>query len=231
MSSPKMTAEQQEAMMAANLGGIKKKLNASSWSDHMEDLMKMWGEKAAGLRWMHGHSGAKWKTVSDRLTIWGILITTVASTASIATANIEGDAKMPVTYTIGGIGMCAALIQSLKKFYNAEEKVAEHTAIAKQFGSFYRYMTLQMGMSREDRLPSDELSAWALKEYERMQQDAPPIGGESVSEFKTTFPNMENMPDVAEDEFDITVFGRVATLIAPSSPVVRKAEPPIADEV
>ena len=65
-----------------------------------------------------------------------------------------------------------------------------------------------MGMSREDRLPSDELSAWALKEYERMQQDAPPIGGESVSQFKKDFKEMENMPDVAEDSFDITVFGR-----------------------
>jgi hypothetical protein len=206
-SNSEMSKEQQEALMAANLGGLKKKLNAESWSPHMENLMKMWGEKAAGLRWMHGHSAGKWKAISDRLTIYGIFVTTFASTAAIATANIEGDAKVPVTYAIGGIGMCAALIQSLKKFYNAEEKVAEHSAIAKQFGSFYRYMTLQMGMSREDRVPSDELSSWALKEYERMQQDAPPIGGDSISEFKKVFPNMENMPDVAEDEFDITVYG------------------------
>ena len=41
-----------------------------------------------------------------------------------------------------------------------------------------------------------------------MQQDAPPIGGESVSQFKKDFSDMQNMPDVAEDNFDITVFGR-----------------------
>ena len=40
-----------------------------------------------------------------------------------------------------------------------------HSSVAKQFGSFYRYMTLQLGMSREDRDPADVLTTWALKEY------------------------------------------------------------------
>ena len=39
-------------------------------------------------------------------------------------------------------------------------------------------MILQMGMSREDRDP-DVLTTWALKEYERLQQEAPPLNGTS----------------------------------------------------
>ena len=96
--------------------------------------------------------------------------------------------------------------QSLKKFYNSEEKTAEHASIAKQFGSFYRNVTLQMGMSRFDRKPSGELSEWALAEYERMQQDAPNISGDVVAAYKKAFPNTENVPDIAEDEFIIQVF-------------------------
>ena len=221
MSNAELSVEAQEALAATRLGGLKKKINAAGWSNNMEDLLKSWGEKSAGLRFMHNNAGGYWKGVSNRLTLWGILITTVASTVSLVATNIDDpDAKNAVLFGVGGIGMVSSLIQSLKKFYNAEEKNADHTAIAKQFGSFYRYMVLQMGMSREDRVPADELSAWALKEFERLQQDAPPLGGNAINAFKKTFTNPDQaVPDVCEDEFVIQIFGRENTVLATRSDV------------
>lgn len=210
MPEQELSVEAQEALAATRLGGLKKKINAAGWSDNMEDLLKAWGEKSAGLRFMHNKAGGYWKGVSNRLTLWGILITTLASTVSLVATNIEDpQAKNGVLYAVGGIGMVSSLIQSLKKFYNAEEKNADHSAIAKQFGSFYRYLVLQMGMSREDRVPADELSAWALKEFERLQQDSPPLGGDAITAFKKTFTNPDQaVPDVCESEFIIQIFGR-----------------------
>jgi hypothetical protein len=205
MTSENMNTDQQAALAAANLGGLQKAQNAASWSDHMEDLMQGWGEKAAGLRWIHSKDAGTWKKFADKLSMWGIVLTTVASTAAVATANMDSP---PVTYTIGGIGMIATLIQSVKKFYSAEEKAADHGAVAKQFGSFYRYMTLQMGMGREDRKPADALSEWALSEYERLQQEAPNVSGPTISAFRAEFGMDGNIPDCAEDEFIIKIQGR-----------------------
>jgi len=200
-----LSVEQQEALKTAELGGLKKKINAASWSPHMEDIMKSWGEKAAGLRWMHGKAAGKWKTLADRLTIAGISLTTLASAAAFGSAGMaQSDA---IAYTLGAVGLLASFVQSMKKFYNAEEKSAEHGSIAKQFGSFYRAMTLELGMGREDRRPADELSTWAAKEYDRMQQDAPNVPGDVVSAYKLEFPETENMPDIAEDTFEIKVYG------------------------
>ena len=128
-----MNTDQKAALAAANMGALRKQQNASSWSDHMEDLMKGWGEKAAGLRWIHSKDAGTWKGFADKLSLWGIFLTTVASTAAVATANMDAPS---VTYAIGGVGMIATLVQSVKKFYNAEEKAADHGAVAKQFGSF-----------------------------------------------------------------------------------------------
>ena len=65
---------------------------------------------------------------------------------------------------------------------------------------------MQMNMSREDRDPADVLTAYALKEYERLQQEAPPLSGKSISAFKSKFLNGEQaVPDVAEDSFVIKV--------------------------
>ena len=70
-------------------------------------------------------------------------------------------------------------------------------------------MTLELGMSREDRRPADEMSSWAAKEYDRMQQDAPPVGGPVVAAFRKKFGgSKQSIPDVAETEFLINVQGR-----------------------
>lgn len=202
-----ISVDERAALAAANMGALQKRMNADSWTDNMEDLMKVWGEKAAGLRWIHGNDAGTWKGFADKLSLWAIALTTIASTAAVATANMD-EPSPAVTYTIGGIGMIATLIQSVKKFYNAEEKAADHGAVAKQFGSFYRYITLQMAMDRTDRKSSDVLAEWALGEYERMQQEAPNVSGASVNAFKKEFGTEGNIPDCAEDEFVIKIQGR-----------------------
>ena len=204
-----MSDEAREALAAVKLGGIKKKLNEDSWSHHMEELMKMWGEKAAGLRFMHSNAAGYWTGLSNNLTIISSFITTLASTASLVSTSIEGENKNIVLYVVGFVGLVASLIQSLKKFYNAEEKAAEHGAIAKQFGAFYRFMTLQLGMGRADRMPSDQLSEWALKEYERLQQEALPLRGADVALYKKRFKgSFQAMPDNCRSDYSIKIYNR-----------------------
>ena len=225
MSLDSLGAGEAEALATARLGDLRKKVNAESWSDNMELLMKQWGEKAAGLRFMHSHSGSQWKGFANKLAISGIIVTGVASTMSlIATSVDDQNVKDGILFGVGGIGLISTLLQSFKKFYNAEEKAADHSSVAKQFGSFHRYMTLQLGMSREDRDPADVLTTWALKEYERLQQEAPPIGGASITLFNQKFDkDSQAIPDVAEDKFIIKVFNPQKTIKASDVELVSSA--------
>lgn len=206
-----MSTEAMEALTSAKLGDLKKKINAASWNPHMENLMKSWGEKSAGLRFMHSNASGYWKGFSNKLTLASIAITTLASGVSLIAASVDDEVtKNIILYVVGGIGIVASTLQSIKKFYNGEEKSAEHGAIAKQFGSFYRYMTLQMTLAREDRLPSDQLAEYALKEFERMQQDALPLGGRQIALYKKTFAQSNQAtPDVCEDAFNIQIYDRM----------------------
>jgi hypothetical protein len=159
---------------------------------------------------MHGNSSGYWRGISNNLTLYSIVATTVASAASLVAGSIDDiGAKDAVLFTAGGIGLITSFIQSLKKFYNADEKAAEHGAISKQFGSYYRYITHQMGMSREDRRPSDELSEWALKEYERLQQEALPLRAADINLYKKTFKaSKQAMPDNCRTDYAIKVYNR-----------------------
>jgi hypothetical protein len=203
-------AEADLALSQVQAAAYRKKINAGSWNDDYENLISQWGEKAAGLRFMHNNSSAYWRGISNNLALYSIVATTIASAASLVAGSIDDvGAKDAVLFTAGGIGLVTSFIQSLKKFYNADEKAAEHGAIAKQFGSFYRYITLQMGLSREDRRPSDELAEFALKEYERLQQEALPLRPSDVKLYKKTFSKSSNaIPDNCKDDLSIVIYGR-----------------------
>ena len=40
-----MSIEEEEALASVKMAGMRKKINASSWNNNMEKLMKTWGEK------------------------------------------------------------------------------------------------------------------------------------------------------------------------------------------
>ena len=198
------------AVAEVRAGGLKKKVNAESWNDEYENIITEWGEKASGLRFMHGNSAAYWRGMSNKLTLYSIIATSIASAASLMAGSIDStDIKDAVLFSAGGIGLVTSFIQSLKKFYNCDEKAAEHGSISKQFASYYRYVSLQMGMSREDRRPSDELFEYALKEYERLQQEALPLRGDDVNLYKKTFKgSSQAVPDNCKTDYTIKVYNR-----------------------
>ena len=203
------------ALTEVKMAGIKKKVNAESWNDEYENVITGWGEKASGLRFMHANSSGYWRGVSNNLTLYSIIATTIASAASLVAGSIDDvDSKDAVLFTAGGIGLVTSFVQSLKKFYNADEKAAEHGSIAKQFGTYYRYVSLQMGMSREDRIPSEELFEWARKDYERLQQEALPLRGADVKLYKKTFKDSSQAsPDNCKADYVIPIYNRPSKVV------------------
>lgn len=219
--------EEVAALSAAKLDGLRKKINAASWNDDLERLLKGWGEKAAGLRYMHNSASGYWRDWGNTLTMVSIIVSSVAGGVSLlATGLDDQDAKDAVMFAVGGVGLLSSIIQSFKKFYNSEEKAADHGVSSKQFGSFYRFMTIQLGMPREDRWPSDRLSEYVLREYERMQQDARPLGGDIISNFRKNFDNKKQaFPDICETSFIIHVYDPSVTPVNdPSSIELHSAQ-------
>ena len=89
----------------------------------MEKLISDWGEKAAGLRFMHAHSGGKWKKFANDLAISGILVTSVASTLSLVATSIDDQqVKNGVLFGVGGVGLISTLIQSFKNSIMLKKK-------------------------------------------------------------------------------------------------------------
>jgi hypothetical protein len=180
----------------------------TKWNTSTEQLIKAWGEKAGGLRLMHMEASNDWKTYSDRLTILSIILTALASSASLISGSLgEIINKDIIAYVVGGIGIFSGFLQSIKKYYNADQQAANHLAVSKQFGAYNRNISLQLSLTRIHRTPPTQFIDYALKEYEKLQQDAPPLSNFQIKKFQKEHneTNTSAIPDVCKKDLAITV--------------------------
>ena len=65
MTEEDLSIDAKLGITAAKMDDLRKKINAGTWNLNMEQLIQSWGEKAAGLRFMHQVSGGSWKNFSN----------------------------------------------------------------------------------------------------------------------------------------------------------------------
>ena len=182
-------------------------IEVSEYYDEIEDLLKCWGEKCGNLGIMHGYERKYWRTKSNRFSIASIVITTFSSSLSLASAS--SPFYQYIMYLVGVVGLVSTLLQSLKQFYNADDKASEHKLVSKQYSNYYRTIKLQLSLKRKDRTPASEFVKWSYKEYEKLVNESPALKERTIEIFKNRLASIKsNVPDICENELIININGR-----------------------
>ena len=140
---------------------IDKNVQIKEWNDSIEELLKCWGEKTAGLSIIHDNDRKYWREKSNHISIASILATTISSSISLSTTS--SSYYEYIMYLVGFIGLVSSLLQSFKQFYNADEKASDHRVIAKQFGNYYRSIKLQLASNEKIEFQLENLQIGHLK--------------------------------------------------------------------
>ena len=176
---------------------------SNNWSETLENVLKMWGEKAAGNRELHLNSVRHWKKVSSFLSIPLILLTTITSISTFNAVNYEEYAYW--MYAAGSVNLVAAFLTSLNKYLKPEEKVQAHYQSAKNFGCFYRKLVLELSLSRTNREHTSVLTNWAKEQYDQLIQNAPLISNNVIHDYKHSHILELNTPDIVLNDFTIHI--------------------------
>lgn len=195
------------ALKSANLTRIKKRLNADAWTNELEDLMQEWGEKAAGSKDLHFKAASYWKLMGDRFYIPVIVLSTLGGVTNFGAASVDNAAFW--MYTVGTVNIFSAALAAIVKYYRPDEKSQNHTIVAKNFDRFCRSITIELGLTREERMESDEMIQWAKCEYDKIMTDALPIPTCVIEEYKETHGKYtRNPPDAVSNHYEIKINGR-----------------------
>jgi hypothetical protein len=185
-----------------------KRVHADKWEhSNTEELMKEYGEKAAGLRWMHRYSAVYWRKLDSRFTMVGICISAIVSTSSLIGATENFIPTRFILFGVGFIGMLQILNQSLARFYNSVEKATLHDTAAKEFGTLNRLIAIKMSLARIDRGNPQNFLKYILKQNEKLFNEHSDPHPSSIRDFRLSFKQTDfAMPDIAGHTFKINVY-------------------------
>lgn len=189
-----------------------KQLHSQQWEkSNIEDLIRSWGEKAGGLRWMHVYSANVWRRRDNRLNYLGITLSTVISASSLTGPTEEFINTDYVMLFVGIIGMVNMLVQSLQRYYRSSEKASMHESAARQFGNFNRYVATKLSLSRTERGPPKQVLTFVLNENDRLHKETPDPHMSSIDAFRQHFGSRANenefsIPDFVTDTFKMSTY-------------------------
>jgi hypothetical protein len=194
--------EEESAIASVKLVKLQRIINASTWSNELEELLKSWGEKAAGNTELHSTASRYWKKIGDRLFTPVLVLNTLCGVINFGAANTDSPEYW--MYSVGVLNLFAAMLGGVSQYYKPIEESEKHFHTSRTFGSFYRCITVELGIGREYRKTSGELIKWATTEYDRILADCPLIPMSIIENYKKTHTG-NNLPDCVSDMHIILV--------------------------
>lgn len=103
------------------------------WETDQENLLEEWGQKAAGLRWLHLESAKFYNILSDAVTIPTIIIS-----AGAGITALKETCGSSLSIVVGALNLTAAFFVALTRYYTPADKAGKHRATSSDFGKLYR---------------------------------------------------------------------------------------------
>lgn len=216
------------------------------WDEKNENLLRKWGEKAAGYRWLHNHARLMFKRQNDWLSYPTIIMSSITGVGGFAVLNPSADATpetknriMLLQYFFAFMNVTSGIINSISKFNNCGKLMESHSSMCVQYSKFYRNIDMELSIDPKDRPQAVEFVTKCRMEYDRLLSEAPDIPAASIKAFNKNFPNRCEKPDVCnglsvicEEKTGFNILGSVVDMVARSRQSVdRKRSTPSITEV
>ena len=175
------------------------------WCSKQESLLKRWGEKAAGYRWLHNHARPKYKRQHDYLSYPSIIIASITGVGGFAVLNPSGNENIEQTtrtkiliiqYMFAFLNVLGGILTSLSKFSQCQRLSENHSVMCIQYSKFYRLIDMELSLDVKHRADVVEFVSNSRDEYDRLLDEAPDIPSDSIHAFNKEFPDKDNKPDV-----------------------------------
>ena len=142
-----------------------------------------------------------YKNINSNFVYSSIVLSTLAgaggfSTAgtSDSTATVMGKVQFYMGYVIGATNVIIGLINSFQRFGKAAEKTELHASAAMQYSMLYRLIETELNLS--DAHKRNDLVMTVRQEMDRLLSQSPSIPQTIIDDFNTTFPDLQNKPDI-----------------------------------
>ena len=158
-----------------------------TWNDNLEKYFADTGEKANCLAWVHKRAE---EIYSHRRTFVDIPVIVISSVTGFLSASstslFEGQEKLS-SILLGVASLLVSVINTTGTYFGWAKRAEAHRLSSIQYGRLYRFLAIELGLPREERMTPTDLLKYTKDSYDRLQEISPLIPPELVKEFRKKF--------------------------------------------
>jgi len=116
-----------------------------------------------------------------------ILISSVTGFLSASSTSLfEGEQKLS-SVLLGVSSLLVSMLKTVGTYFGWAKRAEAHRLSAIQYSRLYRFLAIELGLPRDERMSPTHLLKYCKDSYDRLQEVSPLIPPELVSEFKKKF--------------------------------------------
>ena len=190
-----------------------------SWHSQLERVISDEGERCLCFSWLHDKSQKMFSKLNTMISIPVIIMSTLAGSASIGSANMNGgDGAAGVS--IGAVSLMVGVLNTISSYFGWAKRSEAHRIAAVTYEKVYRFILIELAVPREQRMMARDMLKVVRDQCDRLQETSPQIPDQVIAEFRKRF--ADSTPDVKKPEITNGLDPIFVYSVDASTPSMRK---------
>jgi hypothetical protein len=153
----------------------------------LEAYFKNWGEKCQCYTWLYTHAERYYNKRKTFIDLPSNVLSLAVGFLQVGATSIFGSEAMYSNVALG-IGSLLVSIMNMTKNYFVLDKKAENCRIAAiSYEKLYRFIVIEMGLPKEQRMRPNELLKTVTNEINRLKETSVALPEMTIEAFKKRF--------------------------------------------
>ena len=159
------------------------------YNEAMEDLVKLWAERAAGYRWLHEECRDRHKKADVIFTLPQIILSSLAGSANLGLSSIvPAEQQTNANIAVGIVGIGVGILGAISQYMRHSALSEAHRAASINWGRLSRAIATELSLPPEERTsPSIHFLRDQQATFDANLENSPPILGNVLEEFRRRF--------------------------------------------
>jgi hypothetical protein len=159
-----------------------------NWSNQLEQYLKSISEKSMCLSILHKQSEKKYSNKAYYIDLPVIILSTICGSASLSAKSLFGAENEKISSTIiGCLSLGAGLLNTINSYFAYGRRAENHKSSYLQYNKMSRFIMVQLGLPRLERINAKELLKLVNDDYTRLMEMSSNIDNDLINNFKKKY--------------------------------------------
>jgi len=180
-----------------------------SWNVNLETYFASTGEKAHCLSWIHKRAEERYAYYRTFIDLPVIVLSTIVGFLQVGSSTMFSGDEMIASISLGIISLFVSVLNTTGTYFSFAKRAEGHRIAHLQYAKLYRFLAVEMGLPRQERMSPKDLLKMTKDTYDRLQEISPLVPPQVIAHFQSKFAGKSHeisMPEEANGLEKIEVF-------------------------